>query len=639
MKSYLDWLSPTKFEILINLLGVILAGFLLSETALGAPLKKSPLDQIPKERLLELSRSRLWRQLLHFQDGLFSKSLSQGDKFFLAEERDPLSELRADIVALMQEAKGPNEHFSCLFPARARFILENLSELLTASSTPQVQCPLRDNFIQDLDIHGLQLLFASASFDHAASMFGHSMIRINRGEDANSLSDPVVSFVAGDSADGITEIIYGLTGQFRGIFEISTFAQQNLIYTVHERRHLWLIGIDVPEAGLRRFVDHLWEMNSTYFDYSYFNQNCAFYNQSLLQVALPEYDLMSEMGVFAMPQEAVQALIRYPDLINQIGFYPSALTVYERGLERLTNEEEELMLSVVERPQAVSLPPERAALVYKVALQKSMLKLAQESGKALREQTERYEPIARLLENTGLDPQLAEPDFTNPTIGAAPHSLSLYGGMRELQFPFVELEFRPQIHERFEAQLSYAPLNEIVLLKGSARYYTQTQEFRLQRFVLGSLYTLRPWKSGEFPLSWAFDLGLRDSSLFSRSGTDAYFEVSWGMTLPFGQLGGLSLLGGPIAEWTIMDEARAGAQAQLNLTLYPLDRLTLNIRGGSRYFSWEDLDLGQREDWVEAYLNLFIGRSLTTTVKARTELNGKSLDNHELGLEVRYHWF
>ena len=591
------------------------------------------------QQLKELSSTRLWHLLLHYETGIISGSRADGAAFFLSKEREPFPELIANIAAVFKKPTEPNTHFQCLFPARSEFILEKLEGFYDPKQLLKPECPKRDEFIADLDVQGLELLFASASARQSASMFGHTMIRVRRSSKHPPMEDPVVSFLAIDNADGLTEVFYGLTGQFHGVFEVANYAQQLLNYTVYERRHLWSVALNVPQEGLRRFANHLWEMNSTYFNYNFFNENCAFYNQTLLQMAIPDLDLLSSMGIFATPQEAIYDITRHPELVSHLGFSPSVESIYHAGDAQLTDHERLMVKQVVANPQPVSASPDRAAIIYKTALQLSMMQFSGGTLEQLREAQERYQPIAGLLQSVGPEPQLVQPDFSNPTLGTATHSLALTGGMLMLDSPFVDLELRPIIHERFEAPYSYISLNEIVLLKTKLRYQPTQQSLRLNQLVIGAIYTLRPWKLSSFPLSWSFDTGLRDASLFGRKGTDSYMELAWGLTLPLGQIGGFSILAGPVAEWTFGKDARAGGHAFANLTLYLLDRLTLNARGGTRYLSWDRLDFSEREDWAEGYLNLFIGRHLTSTLRARSRFDGSKLTGHELGLTLRYHWF
>jgi len=639
-------------------LGALSSPLTIASAAPQASPQASPqgpaLELASDVELERLSRAKIWRLLLHYEEGLLGgASRSDGEAFFLSEERSPLSELKADLKAMLTppapQAAGSgadetqsershqhNQHFRCRFPARARW----LSEQLKLPELPQLSCPERDEFIKEMDIHGLELLYASASFSQSASMFGHTMLRVMRGPQQDPLQDPVISFVAYVTARGIWEVIYGLTGQFAGVIEVANLSQQVINYTVKERRNLWSLKLKVPPEGLRRLVEHLWEMNSTFFRYHFFDENCAFYNQGLLQLALPEHALRDEMSLISLPLEAVYALTERHGLVERVSFYPSAAEVFEAGWAELSGAERSLVTQLARAPQALSLPPARAALVYKTALNMSLINTYREELKVSDEERAPSAQLSALLASTGLDPQLVAPDYTTPLIGAGAHTLSVGGGARWGGAPIVELELRPMLHDREENPLSYGRYNEITLLKTRARYQPLINKLELNQLTLGSIYNLRPWTlSGPLssaPSSWAFDLGLRDASRLGREGLDAYLELEWGLTLPIGSFGGLSLMLGPVAEWTIGASGRAGAHSFAQLALYPLDRVTLSARLGTRLVDWSSPSLETREDYAEASLNLFISRSLTLNLKARASQIEAS---REAVLDLRYHWF
>jgi hypothetical protein len=611
--------------------------------------RRSVLKMLPKELLERAALSKLWHLLLHYEDGFFSSSTrSDGKAFFLSSERTPLPELKANIEALFVSTDvKPDQHFLCRFPARARFILDEIEhwrglqeDLLSFPLTPQPQCPAKEQFLRDTDIHGLELIYASASFTQNASMFGHTMLHILRSPSKPALEDPVISFVAKTTVGGFMEIIYGLLGRFAGVIEIANLSQRILNYTVLERRNLWSFKLKIPQKNLTRFAAHLWEMNSTFFYYHFFHENCAFYNQTLLQIALPEIPLREEMSIFSLPLEAVRAVTQHPDLIEQISFYPSAYRIYEEGWNVLSSAERVLVERVLVNSQPILLPPERAALVYMTALNARLMKTYQTTLKVSDEERKRLEALYTLLASLQRDPQITAPDHTTPLVGAGPHSLVLGGGVQWNGAPFLDLELRPILHERDENSLSYERFNEIVFLKGRLRYLHRTKKLRLNQFTLASLYNMKPWTlSGpmrSMPISWAFDVGLRDSSRFGRNGLDSYFEVDWGLTLPLWSIGGISLLGGPLAEWSIKNEVRVGVQGLAQLTLYPFSRWTFSIRVGSRYLDWSTMHPDLREDWGESALNLFVGSNLTLNLRAKIT---RVKATREIGFDLRLHWF
>jgi hypothetical protein len=621
------------------LFGLSLNGYTASQDPQSTQIERV-ITQLEKKGMLStIAQSPIWHQLLHYERGVFGDaSRSDGEHFFLSSEKTPLSELKANIQALYKQSLKINHHFTCTFPARAHFILSHLQSKIPLALS-KVNCPKRDAFLKDLNIHGVELVYASASFGQSSSMFGHTMLRIIRGAQQSRLTDPMMSFVALTTVGGLGEVFYGLTGGFVGVIEVSNFAQQIINYTVREQRNLWTMKLKIPPSGLKRLAEHLWEMNSTFFYYHFFDENCAFYNQKLLQIALPNHSLLEEMSWVSLPIESVYALSEKEDLIQQITFYPSAHQVASNGWSALNSQERSLLYSVLKKPRSISLPKERAALLYKTALNMSLIQTYRNTLKVNEQERAPSDQLTKLLVSTQLDPQLVYPDHTNPLIGTGPHTLSLGGGVAERNRPFIDLELRPILHGREDNPLSYERYNEITLLKTRVRYHLQDQNLDLDQLTLGALYNFRTWSFNgpliSTPLSWAFDVGFRDASRFKR-GLDFYTEFAWGDTFPLGSIGAIAVMAGPLSEVGFNGSARFGLHAFTQLTLYPHERWSVNVRGGTRHFKWDSFQLDQQEDWLEGTINCFIGRSFTLNLRGRTT---RLQAHRELVLDLKFHWF
>ena len=226
----------------------------------------------------------------------------------------------------------------CRFPARARFLRAKLK--LNEQAIPNPDCSELETFRKDFGASSISLVYATANMNEPASMFGHTMLLLDK-EDETPLDDPVVSFVANVTSSGLARLFDGVLGGFKGIVEVANFAQRMATYNTQENRNLWVFKLKIEQVAVDRLVDHLWELNSTHFEYFYMDENCSYYNQFFLQIAYPELDIAS-MGAFSLPLEAVHLVLKHQHLLEG-SVLSAARNVYRGGLNRLSSAEQALV--------------------------------------------------------------------------------------------------------------------------------------------------------------------------------------------------------------------------------------------------------------------------------------------------------
>jgi hypothetical protein len=119
-----------------------------------------------------------WRKLLHYKGG---RSRADTPAFFLSPRGrdDPAAELEATRAAMADPARRhppTRQHPQCAFPARHRFLRER-----TGFAAPRVACPDFEEWRDRLGARTVSLIFTSAYAENPASMFGHTLLRLDRG--------------------------------------------------------------------------------------------------------------------------------------------------------------------------------------------------------------------------------------------------------------------------------------------------------------------------------------------------------------------------------------------------------------------------------------------------------------------------
>lgn len=619
---------------------LFLSFILLFNISLGSVENQKLTEYQKKVDSLSLYDQRLWRQLLYYDEGLFSiKSKADGESFFLAKDgvSNPRSEMFADIEALLSKVEKGNEkqHFACRFPARTLFLNHALA--MDHEDFHQIQCKDYATFKESFKAKGISLVYATTNMNEPASMFGHIMLLFNQDDD-DLMDDLVVSYGANPNEGALAQAYKGVFGGYQGFIEVSTFKQKMIFYNQVEQRNLWSLRLKSTSDALERMIAHLWEFNQTHFDYYYFDENCAYYNQHVLQVAYPDLKLTDDLGAFVLPSESVYELLKYEDLITNVYFFSAIKNVFEGGMAQVDDQGKSTIKALADQPN-LPIPKPNASLhldqnrydatILKSALHLYWTKIYQQKMKASPEDFKISQVLEQRLVATGIDPLLTEPDFTNPSIGLKPHAI-LSGGGFHGQKAFGHLQFRPLLHTLSEGPLSYAPFSEIQFLSATLRTSFDSVNLWLDQVTLASAYSFNQWKYGLYPKSWSFDIGSRKLDREGKKGYAQSIDVNIGVSLALGNFGAFTILTGIAPEWLLYADQnyRLGGTAQAVLILYPHTRYSFSLRSGVRAYA-----LPQKEivPWGESALHIFVNTNLAFTFSSRYL--------HHVQMEIPFEYF
>ena len=127
---------------------------------------------------------RMWHVLMQYKKpaGRKLRSLVDDEKFFLAEngKYSPKDELKATIYALFDydlSKNDDNNHPVCVFSGRREWLVERLD--IDRNKLPKKSCTKYNEFKEKLDPSSVTVIFPFMYLKNPASMFGHTMLRIN----------------------------------------------------------------------------------------------------------------------------------------------------------------------------------------------------------------------------------------------------------------------------------------------------------------------------------------------------------------------------------------------------------------------------------------------------------------------------
>ena len=517
---YFCWLLPAAATASSNI------DELLTERRFDAAVAAAGPNHYLRELVQQAAQARLWKdpvwqRLLHYKPTLTGDMESQvdGTDFFLsgAGKRDPRAELRATLAAFFSNADLPPNGFTAQCRFRARYFWLEKKLRFDPARLPAQDCPKFDFFMQGVRPDGITVVFPAEHPDSPSSMFGHTLIRLDRAgqSEATRMLDYTINFAAeaGDSG-GVGYAIKGLTGNFEGRFRIIPYYMKLREYAQMENRDIWEYRLKLSPEQTRFVAMHAWEMVPTYFDYYFFTENCAYHLLSILEPALPEYDLTDAFDSWVLPVNILRVL-RANGLIADVRYFPSRYRVIQTRRARLSADDEALALDLFAKGlKATSDRLRRRDPSH----QADILDLAYE-----------YRRYAKVATDDVLDPALSDDErelllirsrlgIQRPAPEVPSPATSPDGGHRSTRAGlgygagdagrFLQLDWRAVYHDWLDPVSGHSTSYALAFGDLALRYYPDSanadwrEQLRLRRLHLVRIDNMEPWDGFFRRVSW-----------------------------------------------------------------------------------------------------------------------------------------
>jgi hypothetical protein len=522
----------------ILLLGVLLQGRDAQADYLNELLERA-------ERL-NLAERREWHTLLHYRparDGERVVSDADDTRFFLAPtgKDDPQAELAATLRAFfITEPVGADpQPAQCAFIARYRWLKAELD--FDDHHLPPQTCVRFQHWFRELNAESVTLVFASAYLNNPASLFGHTLLRLDqRGQtERTRLLAYTINYAADDSGShGLMYAIDGIAGGFRGQFDIQPYYQMVQTYSDLESRDIWEYRLNLSSLQLQRMLEHVWELRGIEFDYYFLRENCAWQLLTLLEAANPNWRFSDQFTLWTLPADTLRLLDRQPGLVGEVIARPARGTLIRRRQQALSREELRLVGQVRSDPQMALTPafttlaPDRQALLLELALDQRQHQQADqlEKGRAIPPDRIAHQLLtARQQLAVPATPVVIEPYATRPETGHASRRVGMGLGQRNGK-EFVELSARASGHDMLEPDAGYTPDAQIEVLSMAIRHYPDHGGWQVDRLTLLDITSLTPFDALAPHPAWRIHIGWqpapRDDCLDCRA-----FNFSGGLGL------------------------------------------------------------------------------------------------------------
>ena len=487
-------------------------------------------ELVARSRAMKLAERAEWLKLVHYLPDFAGRgvhSLVDNPDFFNAGPRgkaDPQAELEATLASFYSAVvETPDrQNPQCQFIARRTWLDEQLH--FDRRRLPIRDCPRFNEWHKALNAKSLTVVFASAYLNNPSSMYGHTLLRIDaRDQDERTrLLAYTVNFAANtNETNGITFAVKGLLGGYAGTFSVLPYYIKVREYSDLENRDLWEYELALSPEEVERVLRHAWELLPAYFQYFFFDENCSYHLNALLQVARPELDLTAPFRWWALPVDTVRVIAAQPGLVARTVYRPANATIIGARLKTLSEEERGIAKNLsLGRAQSIEAlhgrPAPRAAAILEASY--DYVNYRRATGKQ-----DVADPAALAREllvtrsQVDVGPQApAIPPGTRPDEGHATSRVSFGVGRREHE-DFQELAFHPTYHEVMDPEAGYVRGAQIEFFDTAVRHYNDGHA-RLERFVPADILSLAPRDDFFQPRSWRISGGWHRS--FVRNGSE-----------------------------------------------------------------------------------------------------------------------
>ncbi len=508
---------------IVHILSFLLVGLFLATPVAAEDASTSYLSQLLQQaRRDQLADARDWHLLLHYRANLFGGYTSEQDDpgFFLAPDgkTDPQAELDATLRQffssdLVGRSKQPAQ---CAFVARYAWLTERLNVDPTRLSP--MGCARFERWIEEFHARSITLVFPSAFMNNPASMFGHTLLRVD--QEGQTPQTRILAYTINYAADvppeeGLAYPVRGIFGSYRGYFSTIPYYLKVQEYRDIENRDIWEYRLNFDERQIRRLLMHAWELGNASFDYFFFKENCSYHLLSLLEYADPSLHLTDQFLFWTVPADTVRLLAAQPGLVSDIAFRPSRVTLIRRKRELLSESEQGLVKRLVRDASASqseevrALPLPRQAFVLDVASDYVRYTGERDEDLAVvsRERNRQILTARSLLRIPSKDLTIL-PFAMQPELGHKTSRVTVGGGWRN-DDTFEELSVRAGYHDLLDPEPGYTPNAQIELGSISLRHYNRADQTRIERATLVNVLSLSPIDNLFYAPSWKLNVGMQ----------------------------------------------------------------------------------------------------------------------------------
>jgi hypothetical protein len=561
---------------------------------------------------IKLDEERGWTTLLHYGKTFSGnyKSKIDDEKFFLSQDGriNPKAELEATLRSFFQTNSDNEQNNICKFPARLAWLSERLQ--IGSAQLPAVSCSERDKLFGAIDAKSAVLVFPVGHINSPASMFGHTLIRIDSSSKSNLISYAVNYSASNTDSSGLTYAWKGLTGMYKGYYSLMPYYDKVREYNNLEHRDMWEYKLNLTSTEVKRMLEHIWELQNIESSYYFLDENCSYNLLFLIEVARPELHLTDKAGIFVVPSDTVRTVMN-SGVIEEVNYRASQGTKIRKIISLLDQSELNLAHDISyqkKNPAEVKeLPVSNTERIKILDLSASFVQFRFSRKEMEKEVYSRlYLKILNERSALGAAPdklyEIQEP--SSPDAGHGSTRVSIATGLNRKEL-FGEVNIRPEFHALLDPDQGYIPGAQIKFFDTTVRYGVDTSHIYLKSLHLIDIISISPRDTFFKPFSWKVNTGF-DREMLRDGQEHVIYRLNTGGGLsyssPFGgiwyALGEIDVNAGP--KFRAFATAAPGLNMGVTEQLFSNTKLLLNIAGycyvigDDRYSTKATLGINQR---------------------------------------------
>jgi len=559
-------------------------------------------ELIRTARKNELYKSPLWRVLIHYKPTLFFGMESQIDSpsFFLSEDgrTDPQSELEATLASFFSKKIVETTDYEpqCRFPARYSWLKDQLN--FDPFRLVEAECDKLQEYRQAVTAQSLTVVFPSAHPNSPSSMFGHTLLRVDKKgqtEETRMLAFSVnyAAMIPPDQ-DMFSYTVLGLSGGFYGRFMVLPYYLKLREYGQIENRDLWEYTLNIPAEDIDFVLEHAFELAYSYFDYYFFTENCSYHLLSLLDVLYADNPLTEEFDSgWTIPVDTLKTL-EERGLIKDVRFYPSQARLITAQRALMDESERSLALqalnngieSSIDTIHARDLDSQVRILDLLTEYQRYRKVDTSEQTVSSKLNSEERKTLGYRSRTRVKSPKLnIQPPGARPDYGHGTSRLGL--GVGEVEgIRYTDLSWRAAYHDLLDPSQGFTSNSSLSFMDITFRKIHQLDKIELQKLTILDIQSLEPRDHFFRNISW------RSTVQFSRSETAINQQDNWFFIAEGGSGYTYNLFEDSDDAWygfldvgVKHDRSRASqrytllAGASTGLIFEPVDRWRVNLKG------------------------------------------------------------
>ena len=473
--------------------------------------------------MADYAESTEWLKLLHYKKGVFGgyKGLVNSEKFYADKDGryNPKQEMETEIRLF-----NADDQIKCEFPAR----FEWLKARGLVKGDLQ-NCEEYQKFMKDIRPNGVTILFTDAFMSNPASLFGHTLIRIDTARKGTQMLAHGSNFGANSGTDsGPIFAFKGLVGGYYGGYVVSPYWDVINTYNNIENRDIWEYHLNFSDEEQIMFVNHLYEMKNALIRYFFLSKNCSYMILELIESVRPELDLTSDYNYWAIPLDTMKTIKEVPGLVDEINYRPARYTKLQAQIGSMNDKQFKAFykgikehdydmseLSEEEKPLVLEAEYQYYQYIY-TAGDMELKEYRKNSFTVLRKRSAM--PAADEIKPDGQDPSLSHDSF----------QVSFGGGVYDHK-SFEQINIRPAYTALTDDNWGLIKGAGISVLETQIRYYNQSHKTVLERITGLKIDSFVPADRIFSPWSYLSDMNVHREYNPSNNCEGYVGEIVFGM--------------------------------------------------------------------------------------------------------------